>query len=187
LTSTGNIFGSPLYMSPEQCQGQNVDERSDIYSFGCVLYECLAGKPPFQGEPLQVMFKHLHERPAPIEHGNQCEYELKLVAEQCMEKDAGNRFQTVTAMLDALGAIESKLRGSDAPSFTPSWPLPSQPRPTPAPQSNNIPNHPATRQANSELITKQAEPTWKRVLGIFFLILVFGGIPIQLYLWLKTW
>lgn len=50
LTQTGEIFGSPMYMSPEQCMGQKLDHRSDIYSMGCVLYEYAAGRPPFDGE-----------------------------------------------------------------------------------------------------------------------------------------
>lgn len=59
LTATGEIFGSPLYMSPEQCLGESVDHCSDIYSLGCTLFECLTGQPPYTGEfGLAVMSKH---------------------------------------------------------------------------------------------------------------------------------
>lgn len=49
LTSTGEIFGSPIYMSPEQCRGEKLDQRSDIYSLGCAIFECLTGTPPLVG------------------------------------------------------------------------------------------------------------------------------------------
>lgn len=62
LTRTGEIFGSPLYMSPEQCMGQKVDQRTDVYSLGCVFYEALTGAPPFVGEnALSTMMKHRNE------------------------------------------------------------------------------------------------------------------------------
>ena len=64
LTRTDELVGSPPYMSPEQCLGQQLDNRSDIYSLGCAMYHTLSGKVPFEGEnPVQVIVKHLH-RPA---------------------------------------------------------------------------------------------------------------------------
>ncbi len=59
LTRPGEVFGSPLYMSPEQCQGQPVDHRSDIYSLGCALFESIAGNPPFSGaNAVEIMLMH---------------------------------------------------------------------------------------------------------------------------------
>jgi serine/threonine protein kinase len=65
LTATGQAIGTPAYMSPEQCQGQQVDERSDLYSLGCVLYALLTGQPPFtEGQPLTIMLQHINAAPA---------------------------------------------------------------------------------------------------------------------------
>lgn len=64
LTQTGDLVGSPLYMSPEQCLGTTLDARSDIYSLGCVMYEAITGKTPFLGSnSVQTIFKHIHEMP----------------------------------------------------------------------------------------------------------------------------
>jgi serine/threonine protein kinase len=60
LTATGEIVGSPFYMSPEQCMGKNIDARSDIYSLGCSLFECLTGVPPYRGgSPVHTLMMHL--------------------------------------------------------------------------------------------------------------------------------
>lgn len=64
LTRTGEIFGSPLYMSPEQCLGIGVDHRTDLYSLGCVMFEALTGAPPLVGDSaLATMMKHQTEEP----------------------------------------------------------------------------------------------------------------------------
>ncbi|MGL1446836.1 serine/threonine protein kinase, partial [Vibrio parahaemolyticus] len=67
LTQTGDIFGSPLYMSPEQCLGNKLDARSDIYALGCVMYETLTGHPPFEASnPIKIILKHVNDLPTPI-------------------------------------------------------------------------------------------------------------------------
>jgi serine/threonine protein kinase len=67
LTVTGMIIGTPVYMSPEQCKGEELDPRSDIYSLGCVFYELLAGRPPFTGGTSSALVvKHASEAPKPL-------------------------------------------------------------------------------------------------------------------------
>ncbi|MCC6978675.1 MAG: serine/threonine protein kinase [Candidatus Melainabacteria bacterium] len=70
LTHTGQVIGSPFYMSPEQCRALPVDTRSDIYSLGCVMFEAITGGVPFKGETaLDTLYKHIHE-PAPRVRAN---------------------------------------------------------------------------------------------------------------------
>jgi len=100
LTRTGAMVGTPLYMSPEQCRGDAVDARSDIYSLGCMLYETLSGSPPFSGEtPLDVMYKHLNDTVPQLGSTR-----LGPVAVRAMEKDPIDRFQSVDEFLAALSA-----------------------------------------------------------------------------------
>ncbi len=71
LTNTGMIFGTPTYMSPEQGQGYDVDHRSDLYAVGVILFELLAGKPPFRADtPLALVYKKVHEKAPLVYHVN---------------------------------------------------------------------------------------------------------------------
>jgi tRNA A-37 threonylcarbamoyl transferase component Bud32 len=117
LTQTGEVFGSPMYMSPEQCQGQSLDTRSDIYSIGCLMYETLTGKPPFFGDTfLAIAMQHM-SAPTPsfsqTAPGTNIPSAIEATVMKCMSKEPENRFQTISevrqAMLDA--ALLSGIQG----------------------------------------------------------------------------
>lgn len=103
LTKTGEIFGSPLYMSPEQCTGTLVDHRSDIYSIGCVFYELLTGAPPFIGEnALSTMMKHQGEKPLSLKEaslGTTFPQALEQILAKLLEKDPNKRYQNCNALV----------------------------------------------------------------------------------------
>ena len=107
LTQTGQVFGSPIYMSPEQCRGTHLDARTDIYSMGCVMYRSITGSTPFLGQDaLELMYKQVNQKPACFD--DVCPH-LKIpknfedVVMKCLEKDANNRYQT---MLDLRKDLE---------------------------------------------------------------------------------
>lgn len=113
LTQTGDVFGTPTYMSPEQCMGFKLDERSDIYSLGCVIYEMIAGHPPFQASnPMQLVIKHINDAPRRPGDGQDkgASDALQDLVMCCLAKDAGERYQTVDDIkhhLDELAAGRS--------------------------------------------------------------------------------
>ncbi|MBX9688657.1 MAG: serine/threonine protein kinase [Candidatus Obscuribacterales bacterium] len=107
LTSTGEIFGSPAYMSPEQGKGQNTDGRSDIYSFGCVMYEVLSGQVPFSGNhPIETIMKQINEKPARLFGKDRAfdpvKQDLEAIVFRCLEKDPAHRYQSMSALRDDL-------------------------------------------------------------------------------------
>lgn len=100
LTQTGELIGSPLYMSPEQCRGDQLDGRSDIYSLGCLMYELLSGITPFAGEtPIRIILKHLTEPPPRLDKISGVSREMAEVVDRCLEKDPGDRYQSASKLL----------------------------------------------------------------------------------------
>ncbi len=99
LTRTGEVFGSPLYMSPEQCSGESVDHRSDIYSLGCALFETLTGAPPHIGaNALRTMMLH-QTSPAPLlkdaSLGLDFPASIEQILKKMLEKAPQNRYQNL--------------------------------------------------------------------------------------------
>ena len=108
ITGAGVIIGTPEYMSPEQVEGKEVDQRSDIYSLGIILYEMLTGRVPFEGDtPLTVAVKHKSELPkSPREHNAQISEDLGRFVLRCLEKDKEKRYQSVAELRSELEKIE---------------------------------------------------------------------------------
>lgn len=106
ITRTGNIVGTPAYMSPEQLKGETVDHRSDIYSMGIILYQMLTGKPPFDSPSsnvVSIIYQHLEKMPpAPSIHNADISPEIENVIMKALAKNPDDRFQTMGEMDIAL-------------------------------------------------------------------------------------
>lgn len=109
LTESGYAVGTCHYMPPEQALGQGVDQRSDIYSAGCILYQMLAGEPPFDGnDNLTVMVHHIHTEPPKLETHLKLSGEYNGIAtlvNNCLCKDPQNRYQQCSAVISDIDAI----------------------------------------------------------------------------------
>jgi len=110
LTKTGTLVGTVAYLSPEQVASRAFDGRSDIYSLGVVLYECLVSEPPFTGEVQSILYRIVHEIPQPPRAlGAEIREELQDVILRCLEKDPGKRPQKAGQIAEALRRHKSSL------------------------------------------------------------------------------
>jgi tetratricopeptide (TPR) repeat protein len=109
LSKSGNICGTPAYMSPEQCRGdKEIDARSDIYSFGCVLYEMITDKYVFPAATWDEFIQH-HLHSAPAATGAHAEVDKIIL--KCLEKARGDRYNDFSKLESALTAIYNRMGG----------------------------------------------------------------------------
>lgn len=110
MTQTGAILGTPLYMSPEQCNNSKIDPRSDVYSMGATLFHLLAGRPPFTGDtPLGIILAHANDPPPLLRQVNPAVSEMvSQVVNKSLAKSPEARYANAAAML---AELERVLRG----------------------------------------------------------------------------
>ncbi len=111
ITGAGVMIGTPEYMSPEQVEGKDIEQRSDIYSLGVILYEMLTGRVPFEGDtPFTVGVKHKSEPPRdPRQLNAQIPEDLGRLVLKCLEKDKAKRYQSVKELHADLERVEQGL------------------------------------------------------------------------------
>jgi len=160
LTKTGEVYGSPSYMSPEQCRGKETDARSDIYALGCVMYRSLSGCPLFSGDDIiELLFKQVSEQPATFDvlcPEFEIPTELEDIVFKALAKSAVDRYQTMDQFKEALEYFRDKrnLKPTDSP--RPLWK-----RPETAPSARaSAAAAPAAAQASSAAAanTMSSEP-----------------------------
>jgi len=166
LTSVGDVFGSPFYMSPEQCIGGKIDNRTDIYSIGCTLFECLTGRPPFVGDTaVDIVGGHQSVEPPSLESlvGRKVFPEaMEVVLAKLLRKNPVERYQT---LLQLRGDLERVARGEEVQPFYISR------------------GTSARRQVEEEGTTGgsireggSAVPVWKKPAVVFSLVVLVGGL-----------
>ena len=140
LSRTGDILGTPYYLSPEQAQGQKVDGRADIYSLGVTLYYMLSGKKPFEGDTtLAIILKHINEKPPLITQTNpeipEC---VSNVINKMLEKNPDKRYQSTDELIDDINLCHNEIVAGDsnaktitaqaAPAFAAGRPVKAKPQ-----------------------------------------------------------
>lgn len=183
-TEAGAVLGTPRYMSPEQARGQEVDGRSDIFSFGIVLYEMIAGQPPFTGvNALDIVSTILTQEPAPLrQHFPDLPAELQGIVSKALRKDPEQRYQHSKDLLIELKDLKqelefaAKLKGGAST-------IPPESALTDTPAANAVTNEAATRTTSSAQVIIGEIKHHK--LGVAFalitLVAVVAGLGILLY------
>ncbi|PYI37225.1 Stk1 family PASTA domain-containing Ser/Thr kinase [Arthrobacter psychrolactophilus] len=169
MTQTQTVMGTAQYLSPEQALGESVDARSDLYSAACLLFEMLAGRPPFTGDsPVSVAYQHVREQPpVPSNFNHEISPALDALLMQALEKDRGRRFQNASSFRNALRAARTGIvpipvspAATQLAAAVPLMALPDAATPSPAETDDGGPSTRAMAKvlAGGPLTTDEAEP-----------------------------
>ncbi|MGE0869744.1 MAG: serine/threonine-protein kinase [Kofleriaceae bacterium] len=109
LTETGQVLGTPIYMSPEQAQAEPIDHRTDLFALGVIVYEMLAGKVPFEGSAIDIALANINKDPPPIRGADPL---LEAFARKLMARNLSRRFQSAHEALHVLALIETDRRAA---------------------------------------------------------------------------
>ena len=110
LTKTGSIIGTPAYISPERARGLEADHRSDIYALGVIAYCLFAGKLPYVGEPMSMLFQHIEGKAKPLhEVRDTINPRISLLVQKLMAVDVDDRLQTMDEAAEAIREVQKKL------------------------------------------------------------------------------
>jgi len=150
FTQQGMVFGTPEFMSPEQAQGEAIDNRSDIYSLALILYELITGKLPFDAKtPLDMMKAHVRDAPIPLSTrvaGKTFSPELESVIDRALKKSPGERYASAAEFGDALLACLPKTQPAS---------LPPPAAPSPQPPAASTASAPARSPSDDTEVTKR--------------------------------
>jgi len=175
LTRTGAVMGTPCYMSPEQCDGQESDSRSDIYSLGATLYYMLTGRPPFQGEtPLVIMRLHLEKPLAPASSiSKNVPRQIDAVLAKMMAKHRQERYQTPGELADAIESMLDKHKINKELGIMPTMDDEALAAETPLPADSHIAPAVESKPERRKLL-----PGKSVIITVVVLALVAGGLYI---------
>lgn len=170
LTKTGMVFGTPHYMSPEQAAGNSVDQRTDVYALGVIMYEMLSGKVPFDADTFMgILSKHMFEPPPrPTDISGGALGPLEAVILRALEKNPDRRYHSMAELLADLDTIAAG--GS-----------------VHAPSRSDIASTHAF-PASGQAVFPASEPerggsVWLVALALFVLLVVGGGVGVGVYMW----
>lgn len=181
LTKTGTVLGTPAYMAPEQSANRNVDQRADLFSLGCILYECCTGQRPFRGEDLLSLLSAIaNETPEPIAALNpHVPSSLVSLIERLLAKQPEQRPENAQIVLVALEMVRRELQSSTEP-------VRIEPNPIAKPENSigkdkhdeTVPLVPAS-ETNS-IGPRQRWQRWRIPLALTLLLVFSGGILLAL-------
>ncbi len=189
LTQAGTVMGTASYFSPEQAQGQTVDPRSDIYSLGVVLYEAVAGRPPFVGEsPVAIAYQHVQDKPPSFEElGVTAPPALEAIIMKCLAKDPAARYPTAEDLRSDLRRYREGAQLVAPAAAAVAVPLVLPPDPTMTQPATTMAQAPVNPASAPMAEPEYYDDTGRRVVygilgGIALLAVIVGGVLLAMNL-----